>query len=128
MHRSCRLAVAVAQRLYVDIHYRALTSFLTVVYVSYCWYQVVHSHLVGQTVLAMEMYGGGVVFAEYSECVHNRVFVAEESYHTSALLIGYVGKAVCCHLLIFLYQSLCHHKFLNSVLAGILKHLLASEF
>ena len=128
MHRRRGVAVRVAQRLDVYVYDGALAAFLSVVDVAYDGYEIVHRHLVGQAVLAVEAYRRGIVLVEEVVGVHYGVVVAEECDDACALVgVGGVLEVVRRHLLILLYEALRHDELLHSVLARVLEHLLARE-
>ena len=75
----------------------------------------------------MKTYRCGIMLQKQVECINNGICIAKQSNHTSSFFISDRSEIMRCHLLILLYQSLGHHKFLHSILARILKHLLASK-
>lgn len=87
-----------------------------------------HRHLVGQTMLAVETDGCGIMLVEEVVGVHHGVVVAEESDDTGTLLgVGSMLEVVRSHLLVLLYEALRDDELLHSVLARVLEYLLARE-
>ena len=109
--------------LHTYIDNRSLTFLLPVVNPSDDRHYGVHETLVVHTVLAMEMGGQRIVFAEHAEGVNQVVFIAKQSVDTSGILVGQPHKALFRHVAVLLHQCLVDIEFLDAVESGILKLL-----
>ena len=120
-----RFAIVVLQRVGTNVYDAALAPVLHVVNLTDDRNDIADDDSLCEPVLAVEMYGVGIVGAKEVEGVHRRVIVAEESPHTLAVIVGHAFKAVGGHLAVFLHHGLGHDKLLYAVLAGIEESLFA---